>query len=167
MICIKPEHWEDKCSPRNVNNEGHQSVGQREKIIDHIPECNTNCEQQNQLYTSKENTVNDSELNHEQSQKDSSSCDVCSLDSPEKKKKHNEDNVNSLRKKSVLPSSVQEKFVNISEKLQGKQYILDIDLDFYSTKNPFQEIYTKEQFQLLSELYKYDKPESTSNEVTV
>uniref|UniRef100_H3DLB4 CE022 protein n=1 Tax=Tetraodon nigroviridis TaxID=99883 RepID=H3DLB4_TETNG len=37
-------------------------------------------------------------------------------------------------------------------------YVLDIDLDFFSCKNPFKELYTQEQYDLLKELYSFRGP---------
>jgi len=44
-------------------------------------------------------------------------------------------------------------------------FILDIDLDFFSTTNPFLTSLTAEQFRLLSELYAYTSPLDRSVEV--
>ncbi|GCB73703.1 UPF0489 protein C5orf22 homolog [Scyliorhinus torazame] len=38
-------------------------------------------------------------------------------------------------------------------------YVLDIDLDFFSVKNPFKEMYTQEEFEILKQLYSFTKPE--------
>lgn len=45
--------------------------------------------------------------------------------------------------------------------------ILDIDLDFYSTKNPFLEVYTPSQYKILQELYRFQAPTSNSDEVCI
>ncbi|XP_047446521.1 UPF0489 protein C5orf22 homolog [Mugil cephalus] len=37
-------------------------------------------------------------------------------------------------------------------------YILDIDLDFFSCKNPFKELYTQEEYTILKELYNFRGP---------
>ncbi|XP_068197441.1 UPF0489 protein C5orf22 homolog isoform X1 [Antennarius striatus] len=39
-----------------------------------------------------------------------------------------------------------------------ESYILDIDLDFFSCKNPFKEMYTQEEYAILKELYRFREP---------
>ena len=43
--------------------------------------------------------------------------------------------------------------------------VLDIDLDFYSTKNPFIEVYSPSQYRILQELYCFQAPCSDTEEV--
>nr|XP_055058050.1 UPF0489 protein C5orf22 homolog [Misgurnus anguillicaudatus] len=43
-------------------------------------------------------------------------------------------------------------------------FILDIDLDFFSCKNPFKEMYTQEEFALLQELYSFTRPDQVLDE---
>ncbi|XP_060098995.1 UPF0489 protein C5orf22 homolog [Heteronotia binoei] len=56
----------------------------------------------------------------------------------------------------------------IKDVLQALQkdaaYVLDIDLDFFSVKNPFKEIYTQEEYKLLQELYNFKKPNRNASE---
>ncbi|XP_054761643.2 UPF0489 protein C5orf22 homolog [Lytechinus pictus] len=42
------------------------------------------------------------------------------------------------------------------------RFILDIDLDFFSTRNPFKQMYTKEQYNLMDELYRFATPTDES-----
>ncbi|XP_026168813.1 UPF0489 protein C5orf22 homolog isoform X2 [Mastacembelus armatus] len=42
--------------------------------------------------------------------------------------------------------------------LETEPYILDIDLDFFSCKNPFKELYTEEEYTILKELYNFRGP---------
>ncbi|XP_038154627.1 UPF0489 protein C5orf22 homolog isoform X1 [Cyprinodon tularosa] len=47
---------------------------------------------------------------------------------------------------------------------EANLYILDIDLDFFSCKNPFKEMYTQEEFSLLKELYAFREPSVGADE---
>ncbi|XP_065484130.1 UPF0489 protein C5orf22 homolog isoform X1 [Caloenas nicobarica] len=47
---------------------------------------------------------------------------------------------------------------------KGDAYVLDIDLDFFSVKNPFKEMYTKTEYELLQELYNFKKPHRNATE---
>ncbi|KAJ7408681.1 hypothetical protein WISP_119066 [Willisornis vidua] len=47
---------------------------------------------------------------------------------------------------------------------KGDAYVLDIDLDFFSVKNPFKEMYTQTEYELLQELYNFKKPHKNAAE---
>ncbi|KFV41315.1 UPF0489 protein C5orf22, partial [Gavia stellata] len=47
---------------------------------------------------------------------------------------------------------------------KGNAYVLDIDLDFFSVKNPFKEMYTQTEYELLQELYNFKKPHRNATE---
>uniref|UniRef100_K7FNA9 Chromosome 5 open reading frame 22 n=2 Tax=Pelodiscus sinensis TaxID=13735 RepID=K7FNA9_PELSI len=47
---------------------------------------------------------------------------------------------------------------------KGDAYVLDIDLDFFSVKNPFKEMYTQEEYKILQELYSFKKPDRNPTE---
>ncbi|XP_027749366.1 UPF0489 protein C5orf22 homolog [Empidonax traillii] len=47
---------------------------------------------------------------------------------------------------------------------KGDAYVLDIDLDFFSVKNPFKEMYTQTEYGLLQELYNFKKPHKNATE---
>ncbi|NXA38143.1 CE022 protein, partial [Eudromia elegans] len=54
---------------------------------------------------------------------------------------------------------------DIGQALQkGDAYVLDIDLDFFSVKNPFKEMYTQTEYDLLQELYSFKKPHRNATE---
>ncbi|KAK9539580.1 hypothetical protein VZT92_004679 [Zoarces viviparus] len=47
---------------------------------------------------------------------------------------------------------------------ETEPYILDIDLDFFSCKNPFKELYTQEEYDILKELYNFRGPSPDADE---
>lgn len=47
---------------------------------------------------------------------------------------------------------------------QNDAYILDIDLDFFSCKNPFKDLYTQEEYSILQELYSFKRPKEDADE---
>ncbi|NXK48551.1 CE022 protein, partial [Chauna torquata] len=47
---------------------------------------------------------------------------------------------------------------------KGDAFVLDIDLDFFSVKNPFKEMYTQTEYELLQELYNFKKPHRNATE---
>ncbi|NXD07353.1 CE022 protein, partial [Nothocercus nigrocapillus] len=60
---------------------------------------------------------------------------------------------------------IREVVKDIGQALQkGDAYVLDIDLDFFSVKNPFKEMYTQTEYELLQELYSFKKPHTNATE---
>ncbi|EDO35441.1 predicted protein, partial [Nematostella vectensis] len=58
---------------------------------------------------------------------------------------------------------VNELVLKLSEVLsQEKLYILDIDMDFFSTSNPFKDLFTEEEFQTLQDIYVFTPPKTSS-----
>lgn len=47
---------------------------------------------------------------------------------------------------------------------ETEPYVLDIDLDFFSCKNPFKELYSPEEYDLLKELYSFRGPDPGASE---
>ncbi|MEE6511296.1 hypothetical protein FKM82_017776 [Ascaphus truei] len=48
--------------------------------------------------------------------------------------------------------------------VEGDAYVLDIDLDFFSVKNPFKEMYSQDEYKILTELYSFKRPSPDSLE---
>ncbi|XP_027724553.1 UPF0489 protein C5orf22 homolog [Vombatus ursinus] len=47
---------------------------------------------------------------------------------------------------------------------KGDAFVLDVDLDFFSVKNPFKEMFSQEEYKLLKELYSFKKPDTELTE---
>ena len=49
--------------------------------------------------------------------------------------------------------------------LKNIPYVLDIDLDYFSTMDPFKNQYSEEQYRLIKEIYRFEKPLNNTDEV--
>ncbi|KAK3086026.1 hypothetical protein FSP39_012357 [Pinctada imbricata] len=63
----------------------------------------------------------------------------------------------------LFSSEILDRFEQICDNFRDRHIILDIDLDFYSTKNPFQVMYSEKQYQILKELYAFEKPTASTD----
>ncbi|NWI94920.1 CE022 protein, partial [Pitta sordida] len=92
-------------------------------------------------------------------------------------KKREVQNTSALNRAGTLPEcsassclkssecSMREVVKDVCQVLQkGDAYVLDIDLDFFSVKNPFKEMYTQTEYGLLQELYNFKKPRKNATE---
>ncbi|XP_017295768.1 UPF0489 protein C5orf22 homolog isoform X3 [Kryptolebias marmoratus] len=59
-------------------------------------------------------------------------------------------------------SYIVEKMASVLGKTDA--YVLDIDLDFFSCKNPFKDLYTEEEYSILKELYNFKVPNLSADE---
>jgi len=57
-----------------------------------------------------------------------------------------------------------EEYTKLDYVSDEEQYLLDIDLDFFSTQNPFKDVYSERQYELLKRLYKFTRPVDDSDE---
>ncbi|NXY45565.1 CE022 protein, partial [Ceuthmochares aereus] len=82
---------------------------------------------------------------------------------PKKAETLSECSASSCLRNSECP--IKEIVKDVCQVLQkGDAYILDIDLDFFSVKNPFKEMYTQTEYELLQELYNFKKPHRNATE---
>ncbi|GBL89789.1 hypothetical protein AVEN_179575-1 [Araneus ventricosus] len=62
---------------------------------------------------------------------------------------------------SKIPCALSEE---VKKKMDTCPYVLDIDLDFFSTRNPFYSIFNEKQFDILRKLYHYEHPKELTDE---
>ena len=58
-----------------------------------------------------------------------------------------------------------EQVINLLKTVDKQSFVVDIDLDFFSTGNPFRETFSKEQYELLSKIYAFTPATDNSKEV--
>lgn len=71
-----------------------------------------------------------------------------------------EDDFKSQSKTAFADDKIEDLVNKLDLWLTGQPVILDIDLDYFSTTNPFVDLYGKEQLDILAELYHYENCES-------
>lgn len=75
------------------------------------------------------------------------------------------ENPETKRKTTFSEEKIESIVKKMASWLNGQSIVLDIDLDFFSTTNPFVDLYCKEQLDTLSELYHYVECESPEKSV--
>ncbi|NXN15864.1 CE022 protein, partial [Indicator maculatus] len=89
--------------------------------------------------------------------------DVQNASAPNKAETLSKCSASSFLRNSECP--IREVIKDVCQVLQkGDPYVLDIDLDFFSVKNPFKEMYTQAEYELLQELYNFKKPHRNATE---
>lgn len=58
-----------------------------------------------------------------------------------------------------------EHLIRLLRDVDSRAFVLDIDLDFFSTGNPFRSTFTAEQYELLSKIYEFTPPTNSTAEV--
>lgn len=151
-----------KDNPLHVSSCNHEESIQAEMADDKVKVCT----QETNIQPVTEQNIGVKKTNDETSPKRRKldSGEYCSITSERKLSENiaEEDKV-CLTAAKLLNDKCRKYF---SRSLKDSHYILDIDLDFFSTQNPFKEIYSERQFNILKELYKFEKPRDGSEEVT-
>lgn len=104
----------------------------------------------------------------------SSSCDCCIVEDKSNAMPHSDQhflisdsngNTEATSKLIDVENVVHRLCKMLAQHCKSNCFILDIDLDFFSTMNPFLSSLTKLQYQLLLEIYAYRPPQGRSVEV--
>jgi len=131
----------------NIRNTNSNNIGDScdSKVISKC-ECNT----------AKQLTCGD---------KETQSCDTnhkCEESPSAKKCRLNEDtSTECISQNTSLQSVINE----LSNHIGDSPYVLDIDLDFFSTRNPFKQMFGDEVYRRLQDLYRYTPPASLKDMV--
>ncbi|KAM9576090.1 UPF0489 protein C5orf22 homolog isoform 3-T3 [Guaruba guarouba] len=144
-------------------------------ILINPTEASDNCEENGEVVSAKRLKLNTDETASTASASSSVAADLHYNTSTVKKKEVQ--NTSALNRRETLSecsassslrnseSPIRDVAKDVCQVLQkGDAYVLDIDLDFFSVKNPFKEMYTQTEYELLQELYSFKKPHRNATE---
>ncbi|KAM9024479.1 UPF0489 protein C5orf22 homolog isoform 1-T1 [Ara ararauna] len=144
-------------------------------ILINPTEASDNCEENGEVVSAKRLKLNTDETASTASASSSVAADLHYNTSTVKKKEVQ--NTSALNRRETLSecsassslrnseSPIRDVVKDVCQVLQkGDAYVLDIDLDFFSVKNPFKEMYTQTEYELLQELYSFKKPHRNATE---
>lgn len=125
------------------------------------------CEHQLPSTDKESSSVNVQHMNTKANSSDSTLSDSCDLSNASSKSietclSHNESKIDEF---VDVESAVHRLSRMLAQDCNTDCFILDIDLDFFSTINPFLSSRTAQQYQLLLQLYAYTPPSDRSTEV--
>ncbi|XP_060066199.1 UPF0489 protein C5orf22-like [Ylistrum balloti] len=172
VITVQPTNWSEKQSINTCQQNGVGN-GQKERNMCHSDE-KTKSEVKEDLHKNTDVLSQGESCKLDTGSKrvydtDTLHSDVCHESICPKKKQRlspseNSDSSPCNLSQESLSHELILKLENLFENFKDRHIVLDIDLDFFSTKNPFQELYSPRQFQLLQDLYVYSKPTDDSDE---
>ncbi|KAF8786884.1 UPF0489 protein C5orf22 like protein [Argiope bruennichi] len=89
---------------------------------------------------------------------------VCTLGSPPEVEKGSQVTPCAEHGEESSPKTTCTLSEEVKKKMDTCPYVLDIDLDFFSTRNPFYSIFNEKQFDILRKLYHYEHPSDLTDE---
>ncbi|XP_076112847.1 UPF0489 protein C5orf22-like [Mytilus galloprovincialis] len=151
VLKIVPNRWEQSCNDREPESSAKQGIKVDIDIGTSLSTENDTCTSDQSENCNK--NICDDENSGQHTKR---------LCTEELKMK----NSNSFSNNDIMTTSE-----NLSKQLEilhnsfcDKNFILDIDLDFFSTQNPFRVMYSDTIYGMLKDLYKFDKPKNLSDE---
>ncbi|XP_069112609.1 UPF0489 protein C5orf22 homolog isoform X2 [Argopecten irradians] len=171
VITVQPTNWQEK-HPTEQHNGEHSNKEETCQPVNKMAltaeeDCRKNSNVQSQ------GKACEGDMKRKCVNGENSTSDKCQItqdtECPTKKQRldipqHGSHGNSSQDSLSPLSAIFVSKLENLFEDFKDRHIVLDIDLDFFSTKNPFKELYSSRQFQLLQELYTYTKPADDTDE---
>lgn len=149
VLKIVPNRWEQSCNDREPASSAKQGI----KVdIDKGTSLST----ENDTCTSDQSE----NCNKNRCDDDNSGQHAKRLCTEELKMKNSFSNNDIMTTSEILNKQLE----ILHKSFCDKNFILDIDLDFFSTQNPFRVMYSDTIYGMLKDLYKFDKPKNLSDE---
>ncbi|XP_052817687.1 UPF0489 protein C5orf22 homolog [Mya arenaria] len=163
VLTLTPQHWDQLSKRRSAHVEGADVLNNTESTcmckVEAGCDKGTCCKNMTNSNTEKLigccNSVIASETGCSSFNTAKHSVHVTS-EEPQPKRQR----VDSANTETCLEQNLESVINALSEHIGDSRYILDIDLDFFSTMNPFREMYGEREYSILGDLYKFTQPHS-------
>ncbi|CAC5384838.1 UPF0489 protein C5orf22 [Mytilus coruscus] len=153
VITIVPNRWDHSCNDKEPSSSAKQGIKVDIDIETRISTENDTCTSNKSKNCNKKRCDNDNSVQ-----------DCKRLCTEDLKMKNENSNSLSTCDNLAISENLNKRLNILHKSFRDKHFILDIDLDFFSTQNPFRVMYSDKIYGMLKDLYRFDKPKNLSDE---